>query len=226
MKLNIFKIVQLLLWLASVTLVFLAIYDVVPFKTEPEYLLELFGLFSGASIATNEIYDRRLKKFSTVNVLAIGYVKNCIEPIIDAQIKQYEQQPQTFIKKMFIYIPANSVEINNLALHAALVKTGRNCVSRQVPVYMKNRTSMDISEITNPQTGANYYFDTPNTISSLSALIDYTLEKKRNSSNDNERNELEKKYMKIFKEETEKLLEEKQLLNELVFIRTSIDTLP
>jgi hypothetical protein len=207
MKLNTFKIVQLGCWVTSVALILLAITKTPPVKEKPDAVLELLGLLSVASVAANEAYDNWVKKFCAANVLAVGYVKNALEPIVEGLIKKYPAG----IKTVYVLLPSGIAAVSNISVQASLHQAGFSRSHEQVPVATRNRQEMEIAVIRHLQDGRECYFDVPNTLSSLEALIDYKLQKKANSKSEGERQKLEQKYLRLFRYELEHLLRERQL---------------
>jgi hypothetical protein len=226
MKWNIFKVIQLCCWLISITLIILSITGKYHFAEDPEKLLELLGLLSAASLVMNEAYERWLEKYSAANVLAVGYIKNFIEPVMESQYRQQQDQPKSFtVKVLYILMPERIAEINSIALQSFIAKAKLESIEISIPVIMRNRNNIDINEINNSETQACFYLDTPNTISSLEALIDYKLAKKANSKNEAARQKPEKKYLGMFKDEMQRLIDEKSMRNDVKII-TSVDKLP
>jgi hypothetical protein len=222
MKWNSFKLIQLACWLSSFALIILALTNASPFKEKQDSLLELLGSLSVASVAVNEVYDRWAKKFGAAQVLAIGYIENCIEPVVQGLLKKYPLP--AVIKPVYIFIPPGINSVNNASVNTLLHEAEFTRQKETVRVITPNREDMEIAVITNVRSKKQYYFDVPNTLSSLKALIDYKLKKKANSRSDKEKETLEKKYLEIFRKEVERLVSEKELGNKVKVI-DSIDKL-
>ncbi|HVZ55750.1 MAG TPA: STING domain-containing protein [Chitinophagaceae bacterium] len=207
MKLNTFKIVQLGCWVSSVVLILLALTKTYPVREKPDNVLELLGLLSVASVAANEAYDSRARKFSAANVLAVGYVKNALEPIVEGLIRLHPAG----LRPLCVLLPSGIAAVSNIPVDAHLHQAGFRRDSVRVPVNARNRKEMEIGRIRHLAGGKEYYFDVPNTLSSLEALVDYKLQKKSNQKNGEEREKLEKKYLRMFRMELESLLRERNL---------------
>lgn len=74
------KLIQLLLLCITAIIAALCYEDVLKFK--PDNLFVFFGAIGGICAFLLEVYSRQTKKSSVANVLAVGYVKNFLEPVI------------------------------------------------------------------------------------------------------------------------------------------------
>jgi hypothetical protein len=223
MEWNIFKIIQLICWISSVTLIALALTHHYPITEKPEELVEMLGLFTVASVSVNEIYESRLRKFCAANVLAVGYIKNCIEPLVEGLLKKKENKLSAS-NPVHVLMPKSIDEVKAINIETMLDQSNLRKERITVNVNTRNRDVMDIAVLINDHNKRKYYFDVPNTLSSLQALVDYKLQKKANNGNEKEREKLERKLLDIFRLEMTKVLD-KLKLNDHVKIIFAISEL-
>lgn len=217
MEWNIFKIIQLICWTSSVTLIALALMHRYPITDKPEELVEMLGLFTVAAVSVNEIYESRLRKFCAANVLAVGYIKNCIEPLVEGLLKEKETR-LSLSDPIYIFMPESIDEVKTIQVDAMLRRFNFKKEKELVKVNTRNRDNLEIAVLQNRHTKKNYYFDVPNTLSSLEALVDYKLPKKAGNRNEKEKEKLEKRFLGIFKSEAERILIKLKLNNYVKFI--------
>lgn len=161
------------------------------------------------------------EKFCTANALAVGYVNNFIEPILTQLIKNNKNS------KLYIFIPEKLSDLypKNIDRLVAELKV-RNLSNKTINVKLdEGRGVRDIMTIINAN-GDNVYFDFPSTLLTLNILIDYKIESKKNSFNEKEKARLGKLYIAKFKETTQNLLEEKNLLPKHVEFSNSLNQVP
>lgn len=216
------NVFQVILWSASFILSLIWIfYPNPPF--EPEPLTFAFGLIAAASTAILKKYNDKLdlEKFCTANALAVGYVNNFIEPILTQLIKNNKNS------KLYIFIPDKLSDLypKNIDRLVAQLKE-RNLSNETINVKLdEGRGARDIMTIINAN-GDNVYFDFPSTLLTLNILIDYKIESKKNSFSEKEKALLGKLYIAKFKETTQALLEEKNLLPKYVEFSNSLNQVP
>jgi len=209
------KIIQLLLLCITAIIAALCYGDVLEFK--PDNLFVFFGAIGGICAFLLEVYSRQAKKFSAANVLAVGYVKNFLEPVM-IQILDHKK-PGDPIPKFYVFIPLeiSKLEENSIVL---LKKSLDNdgYVSAPVNVQIPKQRTRNILLIT--KNGNGFYFDIATTLSSLSALIEYTLEKKKNTSPEKLKDTIFKEHINYFKDELIKLLKDKDLDKYVTLIKS------
>lgn len=213
---------QIILW--SVSFILSLIWIFCPNPTfEPEPLTFAIGLIAAASSAILKKYNDKLEqeKFCTANALAVGYVNNFIEPILTQLIKNNKNS------KLYIFIPEKLSDLypKNIDRLIAELKV-RNLSNKTINVKLdEGRGVRDIMSIINAN-GDNVYLDFPSTLLTLNILIDYKIESKKNSFNEKEKARLGKLYIAKFKETTQTLLEEKNLLPKHVEFSNSLNQVP
>ncbi len=215
------KIFQIILWCSSFILALIWIFWSNP-PFEPEPLTFAIGLISVASTAILKKYEDKLEseKFCTANALAVGYVNNFIEPLLTQLIKNNKDSI------LYIFIPEKLSDLypKNIDRLVADLK-GRNLSNKTINVKLdEGRGVRDIMTIVNAN-GDNVYFDFPSTLLTLNILIDYKIESKKNSFNDEEKALLGKLYIEKFKETTKALLEEKNLFPKYVEFSNSLNNI-
>lgn len=211
------KFIQLLLLCITAIMAVLCYEDVLKFK--PDNLFVFFGAIGGICAFLLEVYSRQTKKFSVANVLAVGYVKNFLEPVITQIIDQRETGAPP--PKFYVFIPPGISQLDESAI--VVLKDSLNNDGYKitpVAVQIPKQRTRNILFIT--KNGNSFYFDIPTTLSSLSALIEYTLEKKRNTSPENLKDGIFREYMNYFKGELVKTLKDKNLDKYVTLIK-SID---
>ncbi len=212
-------IFQIFLWTTTFVLTLIWIfYPNPPF--EPEPLTVALGLIATASSTFLNKYASKLKieEFSTANALAVGYVNNFVEPVLTQLIKNNEES------MFYIYLPNKLSDLypkNIDRMVSDIKKSDLN--NKTVSLKLdEGRGARDVMTIFNTD-GKNVYFDFPNTLLTLEALVNYKIESKSNNFNNEEKDELGKEYIMIFKETVEKLLTDKNLYPEYVQFTDSIN---
>ena len=211
------KIIQLLLLCITAIIAALCYGDVLEFK--PDNLFVFFGAIGGICAFLLEVYSRQAKKFSAANVLAVGYVKNFLEPVM-IQILDHKK-PGDPIPKFYVFIPLeiSKLEENSIVLLKKLLNND-GYESATINVQIPKQRPKNILFITNSENGNSFYFDIATTLSSLSALIEYTLEKKKNTSPESLKDSIFTEYMNYFRAELIKLLKDKDLDEYVMFIKS------
>lgn len=211
------KYVQLLFLAATILLAVCCLFGWVTIDTEHIYVL--FGALPSLGVVFQEFHSRELEKFSTVNVLAVGYVKNFLNPVMTRIVTA---QPTAVKPVFYIYLPADLSELEEKSLDVL--------VSRfKVPPYSAMQEDVRISavltkkiiRITKAGSSNVSYIDFPATLLSLNALIEYRMHKEKNRSGKEEKRDMAAKYIDSFKDEVINIMGEmnKTLVDQLVFIR-------
>jgi len=214
-------IFQVVLWLATFILTIAWMFWPDP-PFQPEPLTVAIGLVAMATTTLLSRYENKLKteEFCIANALAVGYVNNFIEPVLTELIKKNKSP------LFYIYIPAKISDLlpKNIDRLVSNLKES-NLTNQTISIKLdEGRGARDVMTIFNTN-GANVYFDFPNTLLTLSPLIDYKLESKKNSFNNAEKDELGRLYISKFKQTVEDLLTDKNLSPKYVQFTNSIDNI-
>ncbi len=210
---------QIILWIVTLILTLIWIFWKNP-PFEPEPITVAIGLIATASSTILNIYEDKLKveEFCIANALAVGYVNNFIEPVITQLIKTNK------LPLLYIYIPNNISELYPKSIDRWISNLRESdLTNKTISVKLgEGRGTRDVMTIFNAN-GSNVYFDFPNTLLTLNSLIEYKLESKKNSFNNEDKNELGKRYILKFRETAESLLVEKNLYPKYVQFTNAIN---
>lgn len=197
------KILELLMTVVPIVLIVLVQFHFIHF--DPDHLIEILGGIPVAFKLVSEIRSDKLEKFTTANVLAVGYFKNFATPMLDAMLTQQLISPE---RRLCVFLPdkISDFEPSKMnKLKAFLHRPPLSC-STQTVVISQAGDKRNVLEVHNSQTGKSCYIDFPATLLSLNALLDYEMEKKIHEDNDAKKDQRGKYYISLFQKETEKLL--------------------
>lgn len=197
------KILELVMTVIPVILIVMLHTHLIDF--EPDHLIVALGCVPVAFKLVSEIRSDKLEKFSTANVLAVGYVKNFATPLIDAMLAQQLISPQ---QQLHLFLPdkISDFEASRMNKLKASLNTAPLSCTTQTVVISQAGDKRNILAVHNAQTGKNCYVDFPATLLSLNALLDYEMENKIHEENEAKKDQRGKYYISIFKKETERLL--------------------
>jgi hypothetical protein len=213
---KILKVIQLFLLIATAIIAVLCYFDVLTFK--PDNLFVIFGAVGGICAFLLEAYSRETKKFSVANVLAVGYIKNFLEPVMTQIIVEHPDKAPKF----YIFIPSkiSDLDDNNIAR----VKASLNRVSYQsetVSIAIQNQRAKNILLVSNANKHDGFYFDVPTTLSAMIALIEYQVEKRGNTSSKKMTDAIFKQYIGYFKKELIEVLKDKNLAGYVTLVNSA-----
>ncbi|MDB4918496.1 STING domain-containing protein [Mucilaginibacter sp.] len=211
------KFIQLFLLCVTAIMAALCYNNILSLK--PDNLFVFFGAVGGICAVLLEIYSRQTKKFSVAHVLAVGYVENFLEPVMIQIIEQKNEGDPP--PKFFIFIPFEISKLDENSI--VLLKDSLNndgYKSASVNVQIPKQRTRNILLVTNSTNGDSFYFDIPTTLSSLSALIEYTFEKKKNTSPKGLKDDIFRKYMDYFKGELIEILKDKGLYSYVTLVKS------
>ncbi|MGV8138184.1 MAG: STING domain-containing protein [Mangrovibacterium sp.] len=198
------------------TLFFLGIWiSGIEIPIEPEPLIVLLGLASGAVATLSKKYENVLKaeKYSVANVLAQGYVKNFLEPVV-TQLKKDNPDERV---RFYIFVPDLLSELTSKAIDrwkSDLIEKGFRSKMMKVKLP-EGRGLRDVMTVANSDS-RSIYFDFPNTLFSLTDYVEYKVNSPGNSLNQAEKNRLGREYIKRFREQLIQDLKELRLYPDVV----------
>lgn len=185
-----------------------------PFDPEPVTIL--LGLVAAATTSIVAAYknlmkereeELELEKHSFA--LAYGYVNNFIEPVITNLLNKIEPSDEI---EFYIYIPEELSELEPRSIERILAKIKRlNYSSSVVNLEFREGRARDIMTVYKDQEDSVRYFDFPNTLLALVKMIDYNVKSDKNTSNEQDKIDLGKKYIDNFKAEIEKMIHTKNI---------------
>jgi hypothetical protein len=210
---NIFIVV---LWFATAIIGTIWVFNI-KFPYEPEPLTVMLGLISAGvtGIVNRYSYQLEKEKFTVANVLAKGYVKNFVEPVLTELIKV---GAKTGVKPtLYIFIPNLLSELTPKSIDRLKVKiTEKGLLEKTERVKLsEGRGVRDVLSISNTQK-ENVFFDFPNTIYSLTDFVNFKQNSPKDSLDNDLKNKLGHKYIEHFKEQLIESLTDKQLYPEYV----------
>lgn len=211
------KFIQLFLLCITAVMAVLCYNNILSLK--PDYVFVFFGAVGGICAVLLEIYSWQTKKISAAHVLVVGYVENFLEPVMIQIIEHKDAGDPP--PKFYIFIPFEISKLDENAivlLKDSLNKDGYKSAS--VDVQIPKQRPRNILLVTNSKKGNSFYFDIPTTLSSLSALIEYTIEKKKNTSPKNLKDDILRNYMNYFKAELIEILKDKGLYSYVTLIKS------
>ena len=197
------KILELVMTVVPIVLIGLVQFHLIHF--EPDHLIEVLGGIPIAFKLVSEIRSDKLEKFTTANVLAVGYVKNFAAPLIDAMLTQQLISPE---RPLCLFLPdkISDFEASKMnKLKASLNKAPLSCTTQTI-VISQAGDKRNVLEVHNTKTAKRCYLDFPGTLLSLNALLDYEMEKKIHEDSEIKKDQRGKYYISLFRKETEKLL--------------------
>jgi len=210
------KATQLILLIATVIIAGLCYFDILTFK--PDNLFVIFGAVGGICAFLLEAYSRETKKFSVANVLAVGYIKNFLEPVMTQIIVQHPGKAPKF----YIFIPSkiSDLDDNNITRVKASLNQ-KSYTSETVTIPIPNQRAKNILLISSAINKDSFYFDVPTTLSAMIALIEYEVEKKGNTSSKRMTDAIFKQYIRYFKKELIDVLKDKNLAGYVILINSA-----
>jgi Prokaryotic STING domain len=216
------KIFELLMTIAPVILIGMLQMKLIDF--EPDHLIVVLGSIPVAFKLVTEIRSDKLEKFSTANVLAVGYVKNFAGPLIDAMVAQ---QLISTEKKLHIFLPdkISDFESSKMNKLKASLNIAPLSSAVQTVVISQAGDKRNIIDVSNTTSGKSCYIDFPGTLLSLNALLDYEMKVKINDDNQEKKDQRGKAYVAVFKTETQRLLKENGQEDLVAFVQ-NVNELP
>lgn len=199
-------------WLATLVVGILwALGVTLPFQPEPVTLL--LGLFASGLSGVVRYFSIRLEgardeleeeKFSTPVALAYGYVQNFLEPAITALLKEGGDP------KLWVYIPESLAELEPQSRERILSRIRAKQYQKEfVNLSFEEGRSRDVLILTKSSGGNPIYFDFPNTLLTLTSLVDYKIESQGSSFSEKAKLELGRVYIEKFRDFLEKKCREK-----------------
>ena len=202
------------LWITTLVIAILwATGAKLPFRPEPVALL--LGLFASGltgvvryfSIRLNYVSDElEEEKFSTPIALAYGYLQNFLEPAVTALLKEGGDL------KLWIYMPDSLAELEPQSRERILSRIREKHYHNEfVNLCFEEGRSRDVLILTKSSGGNPVYFDFPNTLLTLTSLVDYKVESQGDSFSEEAKLKLGRIYIGKFKAFLEKKSQEKGL---------------
>jgi len=196
---NVVSVVVLLMWLINKNLV----VKNITFDKEA-----LFVCLTTIAVFLNQFYKWLLSEaeYSPAYALALGYVNNFLEPVITQLIEDGSNNPL-----IYIYKPKNLSELNeaNIDRTKAAIKN-MAFELEELQLNLKQGRARDILTIQKSKT-KKVFFDFPNTLSSLSAYIDYKSSSRANEFNDKEKDRITKMLFEKFYGKIDELTKQKNI---------------
>lgn len=190
---------KVILWIALVAFTVIWIFKIeIPY--EPEPITVLLGFVLAAVTALSTKYENAIKaeKYSVANVLAQGYVKNFVEPVV-TQLRKDSQGKKI---RFYVFVPNLLSELTPKAIDrwkSDLIERGFTSNTEKVKLS-EGRGLRDVMTVSNTDS-KSIYFDFPNTLFSLTNFVEFKTDSPKNSLNIDERNQLGRKYIEKFKEQ-------------------------
>ena len=225
-------VLLVLVWLATFTVAMCWLLDLpLPFKPEP--VTAVLVLLSPAITAVVRSYikllqskDKELEaeRFSMPDALAHGYVENFIEPAITKLIR--ETPPGKNTPRLYIYMPEDMSEVEPKSIDRTIARIReQNYSTSVVNLDIEAGRARDILTIFKGEKDSATYFDFPNTLRTLIALVEYKVPSKAESFNKKEKQELGRAYIERFKTRVEKMISEKDLSQYVFFTDKNLNFL-
>lgn len=215
------QILLVLLWLGTLAVTLIWTLDVdVPFDPEP--VTVLLGLASVAVTAVVSEYARLLKReeYTAPYALAYGYVHNFVEPAIT---KLLASSPPGEDVQFYIYIPDQLSDLSPRSVDRIVARVkGMGYRSEPVNLELEAGRARDILTLYRDGSDDKKYFDLPNTLLTLTSLVDYKIESKGESFDDEEKRKKGREYIKAFEEAVRKFIREKGIEEHVHFTDSSL----
>lgn len=209
----------MLLWLSTavIGIGWLLDWDL-PFDPGP--MTFVLGLSSTAITAVrtslmNSLKERqeelRIERYSTSYALAYGYVRNFLAPILTNLLRKTRPGDEKI--QFYVYIPVELSELHRTSIERTLAKIReKNYSTEVVRMEFEEGRARDVMTVLKGPEGNVKYFDFPHTLLTLTKMIDYQVESKYGSSDEQEKAglkaDLGRQYIKDFKEEVKNLLDQ------------------
>ncbi|MCD8438439.1 STING domain-containing protein [Tenacibaculum finnmarkense] len=194
--------------IAGFSLVFWLLKKKLPILGNEVDLEALFVLLTTIALFFNQVYKWLLKyaEYSPAYALALGYVKNFIEPAIIQLVENGIKNPI-----FYIYKPENISElyIQSIDMTKATIKN-KSFEVNELQLNLKHGRARDILTIQKSKTKM-IYFDFPNTLLSLSSYIDFKIASRENETSSNEKVELTNILFDKFYAKVDELLKDENL---------------
>ncbi len=209
---------QVLLWSATFLagVAWLVAYPL-PFEAEP--ITVLLGLVSVAVSALVGSYGQTIRarraefeaeRFTMPDALAYGYVTNFVEPAVTRLLRATE--PGEDPPRLFIYMPREISELDPQSIERILARIrGRRFSTGAVTLDFVEGRARDVLTIMRSGEKRPWYFDFPNTLRTLAALVEFKLPSHADSFNETDRKALSREYIERFDAEVRRLLAAKGL---------------
>ncbi|MEL7587236.1 MAG: STING domain-containing protein [Prolixibacteraceae bacterium] len=207
-------VVKWILW--SLLLAFTVIWILgIDFPYEPEPITVLLGFSVGAVTALAKKYENVIdeEKYSVAHVLAQGYVKNFVEPVITQLQKDNPGKKIQF----YIFVPGILSELTPKSIDrwkSQLIEKGFKPNTLKVKLS-EGRGFRDVLTVSNSDS-RHVYFDFPTTLYSLTNFVEYKFSSPKDSLNIKGKNELGREYIRQFQEQLIAELQELRLYPDVV----------
>ncbi len=226
------RVVVVIIWLATFTIALGWLLNWrLPFKPEP--VTAVLGLLSAGVTGLVSGYLRLLKRkeeelhkerFSMPDALAYGYVENFLEPAITKLVS--ETKPGATTPRIYIYMPEEMSELEPKAIDRTLARIREHDYSTSVVnLEIEAGRTRDLLTILKEKEGKFSYFDFPNTLRTLAALVEYKVPSKAESFNKEKKRELGKVYIQRFKQKVGEMIREKGLEDYVIFTDKNLEFL-
>lgn len=185
----------------------------VPFSVVGSLLTFCCGGVAGVAVWYGKLV--RFEEYTPPHALAIGYVANFVAPVVKKLADPDGEAAQG--KFFFIYLPDRLSKNPHDAIESLRRKIkntgGYRCT--QDPVGVDGKTTRQVDKVIDAA-GRARYLDFPRTLSTLADFINYKTSSREDSFGKDERAKKERDYLKAFRKELEKLIEDDEELKEHV----------
>jgi hypothetical protein len=224
------RIVLGALWAALLASVLIWVFNwPMPFGIEPEPITVLLSTISPTVTALFAWVENRLKKqqaeleeerYSISHALAYGYVNNFLVPAA-AQIAS--DHPQLAGEpSLYVYMPGTLGELEKESVQQVLARVrAKGFTTAPVQLVLKDSRPRDVLTISK-EGSRPVYFDFPNTLLTLNSLVSYKLESQADSFDDAARAALGREYIRKFRREVERLIDNRGLRTVIGFTDDSL----
>jgi hypothetical protein len=229
-------VLLVLLWLSTAVIGvgWLLDWDL-PFDPGP--MTFVLGLSSSAITAVrtglmNLLKERQdeleIERYSTSYALAYGYVHNFAAPILTNLLRKTRPGDERI--QFHVYIPDELSELHRTSIERTLAKIReKNYSTEVVRMEFEEGRARDVMTVLKEPEGNIRYFDFPHTLLTLTKMIDYQVEQKYGSADEQEqaglKADLGRRYIKDFREEVKNLLDQQGLSEYVKFTDKNLSLL-
>ena len=200
------------LWIAEIDLPF-----------DPSSMTYMLGIISSGATVLVNYYNKRIKEeeYSTAYALADGYFNNFLEPAVTRLLTE-----QGMTLEFLVYIPEHLEELGKRAIDRTMAKLrGAQFETSIINLSLEEGRSRDVLTVMGSDTATNRYFDFPNTLLTLSNLVDYKLDSEHDSLNEVRRKEMTEEYIGKFRQRLEQRIRQAALDSYILFTDKSLKPL-
>lgn len=179
----------------------------VPFSVMGSLLTFCCGGVAGLAFWYGKLV--RFEEYTPPRALAIGYADNFLVPVLQKLTDPAGGRPKPPKGKFFfVYVPRRLTESpqDQMDLFRKTIRDAGGYRCDRVLMDLADRTTRQLDAVVDEASGRVRFLDCPRTLGTLDDFIRYKMTSRGDSSDDEEREALERRYIGEFRTELEKLV--------------------